>query len=240
MPLTRYEVEQALSIVPGRLDHLPQIQGSLSIAQLCGPFVELFGDNLHFVHFTVKELVIAPRRVSETSQLMSQRYLFKRQTDDFLDLMQATLDLTTTCLTYLCLDLFEPEIEEEDLTENILSGGYRLHAFAASRWVGLVRNFAGMLHNQTPPDELITSLEQFITERENMEYINPSNSTPGCGEFEPFKQKWPNLHTLLCRAREFCQLDVGSWRLNEGTSNAFPHVIYIKGEEICYRLRSNK
>ena len=55
MPLTRHEVEQALCIVPGRLDHLPQIQGSLNIAQLCGPIVEVFGDHLYFVHFTVME-----------------------------------------------------------------------------------------------------------------------------------------------------------------------------------------
>ena len=55
MPLTRHEVEQALCIVPGQLDHLPQIQGSLNIAQLCGPIVEVFDDHLYFVHFTVME-----------------------------------------------------------------------------------------------------------------------------------------------------------------------------------------
>ena len=55
MPFTRHEVEQALCIVPGQLDHLPEVQGSLNIIQLCGPIVEVFDDYLYFVHFTVME-----------------------------------------------------------------------------------------------------------------------------------------------------------------------------------------
>ena len=75
---------------------------------------------------------------------------------------------------------------------NILSGGYRLHAFAASQWVGLVRKCAGMLPNRTPPDELITLLEQFVIERENMEYEGLSDDVPEYGELEPFKKEWPS------------------------------------------------
>ena len=136
--------------------------------------------------------------------------------------MQATIDLTTTCLTYLCLDPFNPEIEEEYLTENIISGGYRLHAYAASQWVGLVRKCAGMHRNRTPPDELIALLEIFISERENMGYKGSSECTPEYGELELFKKEWPNLHTMLCRALKFRQLDVGDWRLDEGM-----HDLYI-------------
>jgi hypothetical protein len=153
---------------------------------------------------------------------MSRRYLFSQQTDSFVSLLHTTVDLATTCLTYLCLDLFDPEIEEEDLTVNILSGGYRLHAFATSQWVGLVRKCAGMLRNRTPPDELVTSLEHFITERENMGYKGLSDHTPEYGELEPFKGKWPKLHTVLCRASKFCQLDVGDRRFDEGMLNLYP------------------
>jgi hypothetical protein len=137
-------------------------------------------------------------------------------------LLHTTVDLATTCLTYLCLDIFDPEIEEEDLTVNILSGGYRLHAFAASQWVGLVRQCAGMLRNLTPPDELITLLEHFTTERENMGYKSLRDHAPEDGGFKPFKEKWPKLHTILCCALKFRQLDVGDWRFDEGMLNLFP------------------
>jgi hypothetical protein len=181
-----------------------------------------------------------PHYISGTSQLMSRRYLFSQQTDNFVGLLHTTVDLATTCLTYLCLDLFDPEIEEEDLTVNILSGGYRLHAFATSQWVGLVRKCAGMLRNRTPPDELITLLEHFITERENMGYTGLSDHALEYGELEPFKEKWPRLHTILCRTSKYRQLDVGDWRFDEGMLNLLPMTFIYRSREIYCQLRSNK
>jgi hypothetical protein len=142
-------------------------------------------------------------------------------------------------MTYLCLDLFDPEIEEEDLAENIFSGGYRLHAFAASQWVGLVRKCAGMLRNRTPPDELITLLEHFITERENMEYKGLNEHALEYVELEPFKERWPKLHTMLCHASKFHQLDVGDWRLDEGTLNLSPMMFTYRSRERYFQFRSN-
>ncbi|KAL2004976.1 hypothetical protein VTN00DRAFT_2826 [Thermoascus crustaceus] len=52
-----------------------------------------------FVHFTVEE------------------YLFFRQADSFVDLMEANLDMATTCLFYLCLDIFDPDMEDEDMED---------------------------------------------------------------------------------------------------------------------------
>ena len=171
---------------------------------------------------------------------MSRRYLFGQQTNNFIDLLHMTVDLTTTCLTYLCLDLFDPEIEEEDLTANILSGGYRLHTFATSQWVGLVRKCTGMLRGRTPPDELIASLEHFITERENMGYKGLSDHTPEYGELESFKEKWPRLHTILCRVLKFRQLDVGDWRFDEGMLDILPMIFTYRNRERYYQFRSNK
>jgi len=48
-------MEQALLIVPGKTDKVPQVDASLNILQLCGPIIEIFDDRLQFVHFTVKE-----------------------------------------------------------------------------------------------------------------------------------------------------------------------------------------
>ncbi|KAH0562186.1 hypothetical protein GP486_003120 [Trichoglossum hirsutum] len=72
-----------------------------------------------------------------------------------------------------------------------------------------------MLRNRTPPEELITLLEHFIAERENMEYKGLSEQVLGYDELKIFETKWPKLHTMLCRALEFRQFDVGDWRLDE-------------------------
>src|SRR6266496_827305 len=52
---TRYEIEQALLIVPGR--ECPQVDAPLDILKLCGPIIEVVNEKVQFVHFTVKEYV---------------------------------------------------------------------------------------------------------------------------------------------------------------------------------------
>jgi hypothetical protein len=55
----RHEMEQALCITPGETKQLLQVHASLNVVQLCGPIVEIFDGRLQFVHFTVKEQVLA-------------------------------------------------------------------------------------------------------------------------------------------------------------------------------------
>jgi hypothetical protein len=153
---------------------------------------------------------------------MSRRYLFNKRNNNFVSLMQANLDLALTCLTYLSSDLFDPDLSDEDLEENILSGGYCLYGLAASQWAEFVRECAIMLRNQTPPNELITLLECFIIERENIEYEGPNKDVPEPGGLNLFKRGWPKLHTMLCRALKFRRSDIGDWRLSEGSSSFYP------------------
>jgi hypothetical protein len=139
--------------------------------------------------------------------------------------MQANLDVATTCLTYLCSDLFDTDLSDEDFKENILSGGYSLHGFATSQWAGLVKGCLVMLQNQTLPNELTILLECLITEQENIDYEGLDKDVPEPGELNLFKRNWPNLHTALCRALKFRQSDIGDWRLSEGISSFCPRII---------------
>ncbi|KAK2764389.1 hypothetical protein FQN54_009083 [Arachnomyces sp. PD_36] len=197
VPLTRHEIEQALSITPGRSDQLPKVLTPLKVLELCGPIVEISDDRLYFVHFTVKE------------------YLFDQQASNFVDSMQAHLDVATTCLTYLCSDLFDPEIEKEHLRESILSGGYRLHNFSAFQWMETILRFTKTVHDQAIPDVLIEILELFVSQRENLTYTRSSDTTPEFAELRPFKIKRPKLYDILCRALQFFRLDLGNWRMDE-------------------------
>ena len=59
IPLTIFEIEQALSIDadPDRkLDEVPRVL-PINFVQMCGPIVEVVGEKLQFVHFTVPEYV---------------------------------------------------------------------------------------------------------------------------------------------------------------------------------------
>ena len=61
IPLTIPEMEQALSIDadPDRkLEKVPQVLGKLNFVQMCGPIIEVMGEKLQFVHFTVPEYVL--------------------------------------------------------------------------------------------------------------------------------------------------------------------------------------
>jgi len=59
LPLTIFEMEQALSVDvdPDRnLDKVPRVLPT-NFVQMCGPIVEIVGEKLQFVHFTVPEYV---------------------------------------------------------------------------------------------------------------------------------------------------------------------------------------
>ncbi|KAM5342179.1 hypothetical protein ACJ41O_015210 [Fusarium nematophilum] len=110
--MTRREMEQVLLIKPGNTT-VPPVRGTLNALQLCGPLVEERDDMLRFVHFTVKE------------------YLLRRQQEkNFIDEGEAILDITTTCLTYLCSSFFDDDATAERLQSYIISGAYRLLNFS--------------------------------------------------------------------------------------------------------------
>jgi hypothetical protein len=55
IPIRIQELAFALDMVTETDVQLPRSTGFLNIVQLCGPVVEVSGDYVHFVHFTVKE-----------------------------------------------------------------------------------------------------------------------------------------------------------------------------------------
>ena len=56
LPVTKQEIEQAITIRPGDRDLCEDGRLFRSFDELCGPIVEIQDNIVHFVHFTVKEL----------------------------------------------------------------------------------------------------------------------------------------------------------------------------------------
>lgn len=124
--------------------------------------------------------------------------------------------MTKTCLHYLCLDIFDPEIEDQQIKENLLSGAYRLHWFASTQWVEILRHCAISLHDRAPPDDLITTLKTFGERRENTTFQDSSSSYGdwSSDHFEAFKGKHPEIYRLLDQTLKFWHLDTGNWKLD--------------------------
>lgn len=55
IPILIQELAFALNLGTEDEIQLPRSSGPFNIVQLCGPVVEVSGDYVHFVHFTVQE-----------------------------------------------------------------------------------------------------------------------------------------------------------------------------------------
>ncbi|KAL2130484.1 hypothetical protein VTI74DRAFT_6338 [Chaetomium olivicolor] len=120
VPMTRYEMEQAL-LIDSTSNVAPSVIASTNFVRICGPIIEIMDESLRFVHFTAKE------------------YIFSRQISDFIDKAEANHSLTKCLLSYLCSGIFNPELSNEQLRQNIVAGKYRLQWFATSQWIMLTR-----------------------------------------------------------------------------------------------------
>lgn len=124
--------------------------------------------------------------------------------------------MARTCLHYLSLNIFEVDSEPDTIKQNILSGSYRLHWFAATQWIVLVQNCAKLLGTRSPPDDLLRALSRFVDECENGNYeITAHFDSQQNDEFQIFRDSAPNIHELLHQALHFRRLDVGDWKLEE-------------------------
>lgn len=144
------------------------------------------------------------------------RYLFEKQDYQFVRELEANLEMARTCLHYLSFNIFEVDFEPDMIKENILSGSYRLHWFAASQWIVLVQNCAKLLGNRSPPESLLRALSRFAYECENGNYeaIEDFDSQQS-DEFKIFRESAPNIHKLLHQELQFRRMDVGDWKLEE-------------------------
>ena len=55
IPMTKYELEQAMLVGAMALTDAPVVDSPLNFVRLCGPIVEVVDDRPQYVHFTVKE-----------------------------------------------------------------------------------------------------------------------------------------------------------------------------------------
>jgi len=105
---------------------------------------------------------------------------------------------------YLCQGHHDPEILDEEISHNILSGAYRLHDFSTTVWLELVERYACSNRSRTLPNELISLLEILMCKRSSDQFDSCAEDSTQ-PKLESFKSSWPDLHSMLCKVAYFRQ-----------------------------------
>jgi hypothetical protein len=127
-----------------------------------------------------------------------------------------SLSLAICCVTYLCQMHHSHDLLDEEIAQNILSGAYRLHDFAATTWFEFLERFIHLIRKDTLPHELINVLETLRCERANKIHSEGAEA-PTQPSLEPFKSPSPALHGLLCTVAHFRQISSkGNFDMEKG------------------------
>lgn len=136
--------------------------------------------------------------------------------------------MARTCLHYLSLNIFEVDSEPDTIKQNILSGSYRLHWFAATQWIVLVQNCAKLLGTRSPTDDLLRALSHFAHECENGNYETIAHfDSQQSDEFQTFRDSAPKIHELLHQELHFRRLDVGDWKFEEDDQGIYNATFFV-------------
>ena len=197
-PLNIHELDQAVLVSGKTYDDAPTVNASLNIVKMCGSIVEIVDETPRLVHFTVKEYIFDSHR-------------------DFISMRQSIRDLLDTCITYLCYDAVGPDVDEEQLRENILQGKYRFQAFASWSWSILARQYVRLTRDKTHLNGLNDLLRTLFTERENVEFgvdaestesvdgllLNPESTQPTNDSARLRRQPWPEAPEFILQTIAF-------------------------------------
>jgi hypothetical protein len=119
------------------------------------------------------------------------------------------------------LHIFNPDIEDEAIEENILSGAYSLYSYAGTQWLDIVSKVVSILQEDERMTQLVDCIDHFIDQRYNPAYKLPEEQLQRIIDFNIFKTQRPSLHDTLVHALHFRRLNIGEWRLDEGKPKIF-------------------
>ncbi|OJJ95991.1 hypothetical protein ASPACDRAFT_35337 [Aspergillus aculeatus ATCC 16872] len=203
-PLTLREMEQALSIQPGNFNAGRKLSAAPDLNKLCGPIVEVAGEDVQFVHFTVKE------------------YFFSTAVTGHISLIDGTLDLATTCITYFCQGFHNPDVVSDDdqFTQHLFEGSYRLHYYAQERCFEVLQIYLRLLKGVKTPLSLLNCLNMFMATLRNDQFALATDDgrIVTASFLHAFRADHPELYQFLYniyRFRHMCSQE--SYHLNEET-----------------------
>ncbi|KAK9780358.1 hypothetical protein SCAR479_02995 [Seiridium cardinale] len=216
-PLTIPEMEQALSMGADSdriLDNVPQSMGKVNFLQLCGPIVEAVGEQLQFVHFTVPE------------------YIFSHEIQDYIDKSQANEDLLMALLAYLSTDILEPEIDDDEMDEKLLTGQYRLFQYASSYWPSLLRPIIDLAGSPRLENLLVRAVDR----GRNDEFEHETGNPEAVYRNDYLHNKSPELYDTLNAAYRF-RVNGKRWEWQWANSSAWVNLDPLTTSQVLVRIQ---
>ncbi|KAL1857635.1 hypothetical protein Daus18300_010275 [Diaporthe australafricana] len=183
VPLTRLEMEQALLVDPDS-QAAPTVITSVNFVRTCGPMVELVDEIPQFVHFTAQE------------------YIFSRDISNFIDKAEANYSLAKSTIAHLCSGIYDMDISDEQVRNNIVAGKYRLHWFATSQWTALIsRCFVEASKDLSAYPDLLELLTRLALELRNYGFKGQISRKEGI--FQSLESNWPEISNMICGVLAF-------------------------------------
>ncbi|KAK6074241.1 NACHT domain protein [Seiridium cupressi] len=238
-PLTISEMEQALSMGADSdriLDNVPQLMGKVNFIQLCGPIVEAVGEQLQFVHFTVPE------------------YIFSHEIQDYIEKSQANEDLLMALLAYLSTDILcqsrsgigsqsslpattlsdilEPEIDDDEMDEKLLTGQYRLFQYASSYWPSLLRPVIDLAGSPRLENLLVRAVDR----GRNDEFENETGNPETVYRNDYLRSESPELYDTLNAAYGF-RVNGKRWEWQWANSSAWVNLDPLTTSQVLVRIQ---
>lgn len=142
----------------------------------------------------------------------------------FVRLRDSTMDLLTTCLTYLSYDAVcggRDADEEQTIHENLLAGRYRFLTFASSAWIDLVKQSARFGRRGGTLGALNELLEDKLSVLKNPKFQQPSINDNDDASRRPL---WPGAPELIAHSLRFYQDPDDIWTVDNGKIHPFPSV----------------
>ncbi|KAF3760334.1 hypothetical protein M406DRAFT_269589 [Cryphonectria parasitica EP155] len=187
IPMTQHEMEQALEIASGSNDAAPIVMASVNFVRICGVAVEVVDERPCFVHFTVSE------------------YIVGRKLTDFMSKAEANYILAKSTLIYLCSGIFDQELSDKQLDENILAGRYRLHWFAFTQWIALTKSCIEESKDLSAYPDLRELLCRLVVDLSNSDFEGEVDLEDTIlGDIE---SGWPDIVHMVCGVSQFRQDD---------------------------------
>jgi hypothetical protein len=212
-PLREEEIQQVLAIDVGESDFTRGPKEWRIICEDCGPIIEVVDGIVQFVHFSAKEYSPLSTKLSiySTRRLkLESRYLLDKQSNYFIRLPEAHLNIWLICASYLAFSsldtLFSEEPDSEIVEMQIVNGDFVLLEYATlyvvDHIVSWIRCQTSDLESPEVAATASTILNRLFATRRNNSSGESRLPNSSMSQFKIF-QNHPHIQRTLANAAHY-------------------------------------
>jgi len=160
------------------------------------------------------------------SGLTADRYLLHEQSNKFVKPVDAHLDISLTCVTYLCFtsldSLLSATPEPAEIQSQILTGDFVLLEYASLQYMDHIKEWMANKTAEDPMEGISTALDLLFVIRQNHLFDSSTPLESFVDEFEVFQADQGLQHRLGSASSFLTGIKIGMVDL-DGMYNRMPH-----------------